>query len=198
MAISATPIVDCDASSGSVTVRGAMQTLNVDTSSGSIKVEVDSPTRGFDADASSGSVRLRGGAYRASVDTSSGSITLSGLSGDAARCIIGQHLGSVGFDSSRCVNRGGSEFRQRHHRASARHRDLGTRHDKFGRDPQRLPRHHRKAQSDLQRRLGSGGARGQHLIGKRQGARALSVITDCRIEPQKRKGRKGIARPSQQ
>ncbi len=76
-------IVDCDASSGSVTVRGSMQHLNVDTSSGSIKVEATRPLESFDADASSGSVRLSGGAYRASVDTSSGSITLSGLSGDA-------------------------------------------------------------------------------------------------------------------
>lgn len=75
--------VVCDASSGSVTVRGAMRNLTVDTSSGSIKAAVDRPLERFNADASSGSVRLRGGAYTASVDTSSGSITLTGLRGDA-------------------------------------------------------------------------------------------------------------------
>jgi DUF4097 and DUF4098 domain-containing protein YvlB len=75
--------VTCDASSGSVTVRGAMRELTVDTSSGSIRAEVERPLERFTADASSGSVRLEGGAHSAAVDTSSGSITLSHLLGDA-------------------------------------------------------------------------------------------------------------------
>ncbi len=74
---------DCDASSGSVTVRGAMRRLNVDTSSGSTRVELTRPLESFTADASSGSVRLSGGAHTVSVDTSSGSITLADLLGDA-------------------------------------------------------------------------------------------------------------------
>ena len=75
--------IRCDASSGSVTVRGATRSLHADTSSGSIKAYVDRPLENFSADASSGSVRLEGGAHTTSVDTSSGSITLDGLRGDA-------------------------------------------------------------------------------------------------------------------
>lgn len=72
-----------DASSGSLSVRGAMRELSCDTSSGSVRVELDRPLESFAADASSGSVRLTGGAHHATADTSSGSINLSGLLGDA-------------------------------------------------------------------------------------------------------------------
>jgi len=75
--------VVCDASSGSVTVRGAMRELAIDTSSGSIRAEVSRPLDRFSADASSGSVQLDGGARTAVAETSSGSITLLGLLGDA-------------------------------------------------------------------------------------------------------------------
>jgi hypothetical protein len=83
---------DCDASSGSVTIKGAMRSLNVDTSSGSIKAELTRPLENFTADASSGSVRLSGGAHTTSVETSSGSITLAGLLGDAE---LGASSGSI-------------------------------------------------------------------------------------------------------
>ena len=77
-------VVRYDASSGSLTVDGAMRELHADTSSGSVKAAVMRPLEHFTADASSGSVRLVGGAHRASVDTSSGSIDASGLLGDAS------------------------------------------------------------------------------------------------------------------
>ncbi len=76
--------MECDASSGSVTVSGAMRELRASTSSGSIRAEVDRPLERFSASASSGSVRLSGsGADRASASTSSGSISLAGLRGSA-------------------------------------------------------------------------------------------------------------------
>ena len=81
-------VVRFDASSGSLTVDGAMRELHSDTSSGSVKAAVNRPLDVFTADASSGSARLSGGAYKAAVDTSSGSANLTGL------------LGNANFDSS--------------------------------------------------------------------------------------------------
>ena len=81
-------VIRFDASSGSLTVDGAMRELHSDTSSGSVKATVNRPLEVFTADASSGSARLSGGAHRAKVDTSSGSMNLSGL------------LGNASFDSS--------------------------------------------------------------------------------------------------
>jgi len=81
-------VVRFDASSGSLTVDGAMRELHSDTSSGSVKAAVNRPLDVFTADASSGSARLSGGAYKATVDTSSGSANLTGL------------LGNANFDSS--------------------------------------------------------------------------------------------------
>ena len=72
-----------DASSGSLTVDGAMRELHSDISSGSVRAAVMRPLERFSADASSGSVRLVGGAREAKVDTSSGSINLAGLLGNA-------------------------------------------------------------------------------------------------------------------
>jgi hypothetical protein len=72
-----------DASSGSLSLDGAMRELHTDTSSGSVRASVGRPLDAFTADASSGSVRLSGGARRTKVDTSSGSINVSGLLGDA-------------------------------------------------------------------------------------------------------------------
>jgi DUF4097 and DUF4098 domain-containing protein YvlB len=76
-------VVRFDASSGSLTVDGAMRELHSDTSSGSVRAAVMRPVDRFTADASSGSVRLTGGTRQAKVDTSSGSINLAGLLGDA-------------------------------------------------------------------------------------------------------------------
>ena len=76
-------VVRFDASSGGLTVDGAMRELHCDTSSGSVRAELERPLDVFSADASSGSVRMSGGAKAAQVDTSSGSITLDGLLGDA-------------------------------------------------------------------------------------------------------------------
>lgn len=81
-------VVRFDASSGSLTVNGAMRELHSDTSSGSVKAVVTRPLDAFTADASSGSARLTGGAHEAGVDTSSGSANLAGL------------LGNASFDSS--------------------------------------------------------------------------------------------------
>jgi hypothetical protein len=75
-------IVRFDASSGSMTVNGAMRELHSDTSSGSVKAQVSRPLEAFTADASSGSARLTGGARKAKTDSSSGSINLSGLLGE--------------------------------------------------------------------------------------------------------------------
>ena len=75
--------VSFDASSGSFKAQGAMRKLTCDTSSGSVRAELERPLEGFAADASSGSVHLTGGAHHATVDTSSGSISLAGLLGDA-------------------------------------------------------------------------------------------------------------------
>jgi len=77
-------VVRFDASSGNLTVDGAMRELRSDTSSGSVKAIVARPLDVFTADASSGSARLRGGAHRAKVDTSSGSANLAGLLGNAS------------------------------------------------------------------------------------------------------------------
>ena len=76
--------VHFDASSGSLTVDGAVGELHTDTSSGSVRAAVMRPLHSFSADASSGSVRLVGGAAEAHVDTSSGSIKLSGLTGNGS------------------------------------------------------------------------------------------------------------------
>ncbi len=75
-------VVELDASSGSLTVDGAMRALNADISSGSVRVAVMRPLDRFAVDASSGSVRLTGGAREAHIDTSSGSINIAGLLGD--------------------------------------------------------------------------------------------------------------------
>jgi len=77
-----------DASSGSLTMDGAMRELHSDTSSGSVRVVVTRPLEVFTADASSGSARLSGGAHKVVIDTSSGSANLAGL------------LGNASFDSS--------------------------------------------------------------------------------------------------
>lgn len=76
-------VVRFDASSGGLTVEGAMRELHCDLSSGSVRATLDRPADVFAADASSGSVRLSGGARNARVDTSSGGIALEGLLGDA-------------------------------------------------------------------------------------------------------------------
>jgi hypothetical protein len=76
-------VVRFDASSGSLSLDGAMRELHTDTSSGSIRANVSRPMDDFTADASSGSIRLSGGARSTKVDTSSGSINVSGLLGDA-------------------------------------------------------------------------------------------------------------------
>jgi DUF4097 and DUF4098 domain-containing protein YvlB len=75
-------VVRFDASSGSLTVEGAMGELHSDTSSGSVRATTSRPLDAFTADASSGSVHLSGGARIAKADTSSGSITVSGLLGE--------------------------------------------------------------------------------------------------------------------
>jgi len=76
-------VIRFDASSGSLTVDGAMRQLHADTSSGSVRASVSRPLDEFTADASSGSARLTGGARKARVDTSSGSMNLSNLLGSA-------------------------------------------------------------------------------------------------------------------
>lgn len=76
-------VVHFDASSGGLTVEGAMRELHCDLSSGSVRATLDRPVDVFAADASSGSVGLSGGARKARVDTSSGGIALEGLLGDA-------------------------------------------------------------------------------------------------------------------
>jgi DUF4097 and DUF4098 domain-containing protein YvlB len=85
-------VIDYDASSGSLTVDGAMRELHSDLSSGSVKASVTRPLKRFSAEASSGSVRLDGGADTVNVDTSSGSIKLSGLLGGAS---LGASSGSI-------------------------------------------------------------------------------------------------------
>ncbi len=81
-------VIRFDASSGSLTVDGAMRELHSDTSSGSVRAVVTRPLEVFTADASSGSARLSGGAHEVKTDTSSGSANLAGL------------LGNASFDSS--------------------------------------------------------------------------------------------------
>ncbi|MBD3855311.1 MAG: DUF4097 family beta strand repeat protein [Acidobacteria bacterium] len=71
-----------DASSGSLTVDGAMRELHSDVSSGSVRATVSRPLEVFTSDASSGSARLTGGARVAHVESSSGSINVSGLLGE--------------------------------------------------------------------------------------------------------------------
>jgi DUF4097 and DUF4098 domain-containing protein YvlB len=71
-----------DASSGSLTVDGAMRELHSDVSSGSVRATVSRPLDVFTSDASSGSARLTGGAHLAKVESSSGSINVSGLLGE--------------------------------------------------------------------------------------------------------------------
>ena len=75
-------VVRFDASSGSLTVDGAMRELHSDVSSGSVRATVSRPLDVFISDASSGSTRLSGGAHRATVESSSGSIDVSGLVGE--------------------------------------------------------------------------------------------------------------------
>jgi DUF4097 and DUF4098 domain-containing protein YvlB len=75
-------VVRFDASSGSLTVDGAMRELHSDVSSGSVRATVSRPLDVFISDASSGSTRLSGGAHRATVESSSGSIDVSGLLGE--------------------------------------------------------------------------------------------------------------------
>lgn len=71
-----------DASSGSLTVDGAMRELHSDLSSGSVRAKVSRPLDVFTSDASSGSAHLSGGARKARVESSSGSIDVSGLLGE--------------------------------------------------------------------------------------------------------------------
>jgi DUF4097 and DUF4098 domain-containing protein YvlB len=71
-----------DASSGSLTVDGAMRELHSDLSSGSVRATVSRPLDVFISDASSGSSRLTGGARKAKAESSSGSINVSGLLGE--------------------------------------------------------------------------------------------------------------------
>jgi DUF4097 and DUF4098 domain-containing protein YvlB len=71
-----------DASSGSLTVDGAMRELHSDLSSGSVRATVSRPLDVFTSDASSGSSRLTGGARKAKAESSSGSINVSGLLGE--------------------------------------------------------------------------------------------------------------------
>jgi hypothetical protein len=85
-------VVGFDASSGSLTVDGAMRELHSDVSSGSIRATVSRPLDVFTSDASSGSARLTGGARKAHVDSSSGSINVSGLLGEG---ILGASSGSI-------------------------------------------------------------------------------------------------------
>lgn len=75
-------VVVFDASSGSLTVDGAMRELHSDVSSGSVRASVSRPLEVFTSDASSGSVRLSGGARNARAEASSGSINMSGLLGE--------------------------------------------------------------------------------------------------------------------
>jgi DUF4097 and DUF4098 domain-containing protein YvlB len=75
-------VVVFDASSGSLTVDGAMRELHSDLSSGSVRATVSRPLDVFTSDASSGSARLTGGARTARVESSSGSIDVSGLLGE--------------------------------------------------------------------------------------------------------------------
>jgi DUF4097 and DUF4098 domain-containing protein YvlB len=74
-------VVHFDASSGSLTVDGAMRELKSNTSSGGVRASVADPVESFTASASSGSVRFSGGAHHAKASTSSGSINVSGLRG---------------------------------------------------------------------------------------------------------------------
>jgi DUF4097 and DUF4098 domain-containing protein YvlB len=74
-------VVRFNASSGSLTVDGAMRELHSNTSSGSMRASVTAPVESFTASASSGSVRFSGGARHAKASTSSGSINVSGLHG---------------------------------------------------------------------------------------------------------------------
>jgi DUF4097 and DUF4098 domain-containing protein YvlB len=80
-------VVDFDASSGSLTVDGAIRELHSDVSSGSVHATVI-----FTSDASSGSARLTGGARTAHVESSSGSINVSGLLGEGK---FGTSSGSI-------------------------------------------------------------------------------------------------------
>lgn len=75
-------VVVFDASSGSLTVDGAMRELHSDLSSGSVRATLSRPLEVFTSDASSGSARLTGGARMANVESSSGSINVSGLLGE--------------------------------------------------------------------------------------------------------------------
>ena len=75
-------VVSFDASSGSLTVDGAMRELHSGVSSGSVRATVSRPLDVFTSDASSGSARLTGGARMAKVESSSGSINVSGLLGE--------------------------------------------------------------------------------------------------------------------
>ena len=75
-------VVVFDASSGSLTVDGAMRELHSDLSSGSVRATVSRPLEVFTSDASSGSARLEGGTRSAKVESSSGSINVSGLLGE--------------------------------------------------------------------------------------------------------------------
>jgi DUF4097 and DUF4098 domain-containing protein YvlB len=85
-------VVVFDASSGSLTVDGAMRELHSDVSSGSVRASVSRPLEVFTSDASSGSARLEGGARVAKVESSSGSINVSGLLGEG---IFGASSGSI-------------------------------------------------------------------------------------------------------
>lgn len=75
--------IDCNVSSGGLTMTGAARVFDGNISSGSIEIEVTRPFETFAANASSGNISLRGGATSARANTSSGNITLADLHGNA-------------------------------------------------------------------------------------------------------------------
>jgi len=75
--------INCEASSGSISMTGAAREISAGASSGSINLELSRAADKVAADASSGSVKVSGGARTMTADTSSGSIRVSGLLGDA-------------------------------------------------------------------------------------------------------------------
>jgi len=166
-------VVRFDASSGSLTVDGAMRELHSDTSSGSVKAAVNRPLDVFTADASSGSARLSGGAYKATVDTSSGSANLTGLLGNAS---FDSSSGSItaqwdaipaGAKVRAGASSGGVTLRFPAGTVFAGSVDVssgGINSDfpGFGQPP-------------VRRRPRSGGHRGRYLVGERQTARKLGV-----------------------
>lgn len=75
--------VECDTSSGSIRVRGAMRELVADASSGSVRAELTRLVDRVHVDTSSGSVTVDGPTPDIRIGTSSGSISAAGLTGNA-------------------------------------------------------------------------------------------------------------------